>query len=82
MKSTFHIQANRHTAFVHLNIYACTACWKCIEVCPKMVFDKSFLFIAGNLIHEHVLIYNANECIGCLECVQFCEFDAISINKK
>lgn len=80
MESTFHNQENRHTAFVHLNIYACTACWRCIEVCPYMVIDKSFLYIADKLIQEHVLIYNANECNGCQKCVETCEFNAISIN--
>jgi len=82
MKSIAHNQDNTRTAFIQLNRYACTACWKCIVACPNRVIDKSLLFIADTLIYEQVLIYDATKCTGCLKCLQACEFDAISINNK
>ena len=79
MKSTFLKDDNTHTPFVLLNIYKCTACWKCINICPNKAIDKSFLFIANTLINEYVLIYDVSKCTGCLKCIQACTFDAISI---
>ena len=82
MKSTLPDQDNTRTAFVQLNRYACTACWKCIEACPNQVIDKSSLFVADTLIYEQVLMYGASECAGCLKCMQACKFDAIGLYKK
>ena len=82
MNSTLLKNKNTYTAFVQLDTYACSACWKCIEVCPNNVIDKSFLFILNTLIHEHVLMYNASECIGCMKCMQACKFNAISIHNQ
>lgn len=79
MDSTFIKNGNTHTAFVQLNSYSCKACWKCIEVCPNNVIDKSFLFIVETLIYEHILIYNSIECIGCMNCIRACNYDAICI---
>jgi 2-oxoglutarate ferredoxin oxidoreductase subunit delta len=81
MESIFHNQDSTRTAFVQLNSYACTACWKCIEACSNMVIDKSFLFVADTLIHEQVLLYDTNKCLGCMKCVEACKFDAITINE-
>ncbi|MDP4240402.1 MAG: 4Fe-4S binding protein [Bacteroidota bacterium] len=82
MRSTRLTHENTRTAFVQLNSDACTACWKCIEICPGKVLDKSFLFIGDTLIHEQVLMYDASACTGCLECMQACEFNAIGIKKQ
>jgi len=79
MKSTFLNDENTLTPFVRLNVYKCTACWKCISICPNKAIDKSFLFIANTLINEHILIYNPDKCTGCLNCIQACKFDAICI---
>ena len=81
MKSTSTQKENTQTAFVHLNSYACTACWKCIDACPEKVIDKSFLYAGETVIHEQVLLYNANACTGCMQCIQACQFDAINVNK-
>jgi ferredoxin len=81
MKSTLINQDNTRTAFVRLDVYACTACRECIDVCPNKVIDQSFLFIANTLISEEVRMYDAAKCIGCLKCVQACKFDAISTYK-
>ena len=82
MKSTFIQNDNTHTAFVQLNASACTACWKCIEICPNEVIDKSFLYVANTVIHEQVLMCDASKCTGCTKCMQACKFDAISIYKQ
>jgi len=79
MKSTFQKENNLETPFVQLNSYKCTACWKCINICPNNVIDKSFLFIANTLINEQVIISNASECTGCFKCLHACTNDAISI---
>jgi len=81
MKSTLINQDNTRTAFVQLDIYACTACRKCIDACPGKVIDQSLLFIGNTLISEEVRMYDAAKCIGCLKCVQACKFDAISTYK-
>jgi len=81
MKSTFTQNDNTHTAFVQLNAFACTACWKCIDVCPNKVIDKSFLYVADTLVYEQVLMYDADKCTGCKLCVESCMFNAISICK-
>ena len=79
MKTTLLQNDTTQTAFVQLNIQACTACWKCIDTCPNTVIDQSFLYIADTLIHKHVLMYDASECSGCLKCIDTCKFNAISI---
>lgn len=81
MKLTYTKNENTHTAFVHLNSYACTACWKCIDACPEKVIDKSFLYAGETVIHEQVLLYNSNACTGCMQCIQACKLDAISVYK-
>ena len=82
MKLTYTKNENTHTAFVRLNSYACTACWKCIDACPEKVIDKSFLYVADTLVYEQVLMYDADKCTGCAKCMQACKFDAISIYKQ
>ena len=79
MKSLLIKHDDTHTSFVQLNIQSCTACWECIETCPKKVLDKSFLYMGGTLILTHVLLYAAGECTGCLKCIKVCKFNAISI---
>ena len=80
MKSTFPEHDNTSTPFVHLDTHACTACWECLDACPNNVIDKSFLYLADTLIHEHVLMYEATQCTGCLKCMEACKFDAIRPN--
>ena len=79
MKTTLLKNNTTHTAFVQLNIQACTACWECIDTCPNNVIDKSFLYIFETLINKHVLMINASKCSGCLKCIDSCKFDAISV---
>ncbi|MDE6486655.1 MAG: 4Fe-4S binding protein [Muribaculaceae bacterium] len=44
----------------------CTACWKCIEACPKKAIRK-----VGFLWHRHAIPLYAR-CIGCNLCVKAC----------
>jgi Fe-S-cluster-containing hydrogenase component 2 len=83
MKSTLPNKHNAQTSYMQLNTQACKACWDCIDVCTNKVIDKSFLYIANILIHEHAQIYDADKCTGCLRCMEACKFDAIgSCNQK
>lgn len=55
------------TGYVAMNTHRCTACWKCVETCPKKVIGK-----VGFLWHRHVIFKNADACIGCGKCVKTC----------
>ena len=69
-----------HTENQHIQLYTrnCTACWKCVENCPKKVIGKIYI-----IFHKHARIDNSKECTGCLKCVKTCEYDAIRpIDKK
>ena len=49
-----------HTPYIWVNPRACAACWKCIDNCPRDVIGK-----VGFLWHKHIVIRNADNCIGC-----------------
>ncbi|MDR3327212.1 MAG: 4Fe-4S dicluster domain-containing protein [Prevotellaceae bacterium] len=55
------------TAYVWANTQNCTACWKCIDACPKKVIGK-----VGFLWHKHIIIKNVENCIGCKTCIKTC----------
>ena len=57
----------RTTEYVAMNTHRCTACWKCVEKCPKRVIGK-----VGFLWHRHVIFKNADACIGCGKCIKTC----------
>ncbi|MDE5945530.1 MAG: 4Fe-4S binding protein [Rikenella sp.] len=53
----------------------CTACWACVETCPRRAIGKIKFFW-----HRHAVIrYGA--CIGCLKCVQVCPNGCFQIAK-
>jgi len=63
----------RETQFVRLEPRLCTACWKCLEVCPKEVLGRIDLGF-----HRHVRIHAAQACNGCKKCVFVCESGALT----
>lgn len=80
MISTFHkarertmISKNR-TEYIDFDSGKCQACWKCIEVCQKDVFEKINL-----VIYKHIKIVGRDNCIGCLKCIKACSHRAISL---
>ncbi len=63
----------RETKFVRLEPRRCTACWKCLDVCPKQVLGRIDLGF-----HRHVRIRTAQACTGCKKCVRVCEPGALT----
>lgn len=60
------------TKHIIIDPHFCTACWKCVDECPKKVIGKlDFLF------HKHSHIDNPDACIGCKKCVKNCPNRAI-----
>ncbi|MDE7111293.1 MAG: 4Fe-4S binding protein [Muribaculaceae bacterium] len=53
----------KHPVFSHRN---CTACWKCVEACPRKAIRKISI-----LWHKHAVLMYHN-CIGCNICVKTC----------
>ncbi|BEQ14760.1 4Fe-4S dicluster domain-containing protein [Desulfoferula mesophila] len=52
-----------------------SACGACVKVCPVSIFEKQ-----GD--RPQVADKNVDECILCDQCLERCEPDAISIDKK
>lgn len=59
--------------YVQLDTRKCKACWKCIEDCPNLVFNKVDL-----PWHKHAIIVDPDKCSGCLKCVKACQYGALS----
>jgi 2-oxoglutarate ferredoxin oxidoreductase subunit delta len=65
---------SRGTSYIQLDTGKCKACWKCLAGCKNQVIGKvDFLW------HKHALIVKPAACIGCLKCVNTCQYDAYSI---
>jgi len=60
------------TQFIMLDSHRCTACWKCVEGCPKKVIGKLDFFF-----HKHSRINDPEACVGCKKCVKECPNQAI-----
>ena len=70
----FFNRKHTRTPFVQLDTQKCKACWKCIENCPNQVINKIDL-----PWHKHALIVKPDACIGCLNCVNICQYGAYSL---
>ncbi len=57
---------NKTTHYPEFNPRKCTACWKCIEACPRNAIRK-----VGFLWHKHAKPLHRH-CIGCNLCVKTC----------
>jgi ferredoxin len=60
------------TRFIAINPSYCTACWECIEECPKKVIGKSRI-----IGHKHAHVVKAEACTGCEKCIKACPQQAI-----
>lgn len=81
---------------IHLNDYGiaevdkdkCTACMKCIEICPKNIielvpFEQDVVVDCKNTERGgHVKKNCSNACIACMICVKACPFDAIHVENN
>lgn len=65
------------TAYVTMNPRLCTACWECVDKCPKKVIGKKGMFL-----HRHVIFKNIDACIGCGKCIKTCHHDVFSKRDK
>jgi DNA-directed RNA polymerase subunit D len=65
----------RYVPVVKIDQTKCDSCGKCVDICPKKVFEKN-----GN----KVKVANEIECILCEDCVEACDKNpsAIKVDKK
>ena len=63
-----HIEYDTQTRFVKFDVRKCKRCWNCYIKCPKVINRAIF----------DVVISNADECSGCLQCVKVCPTGAFS----
>ncbi len=72
---TFH--RHTETLYIRLDTSRCKACWDCVEACPQDVIGKIDL-----RFHRHAHIDRADNCIGCLLCLDACSHQAILAKEK
>ena len=53
-----------------LDTAKCTGCEKCLEVCPRQVFEKR---------EKKVAIIDRDQCIECGACQRNCAFGAVTV---
>jgi 2-oxoglutarate ferredoxin oxidoreductase subunit delta len=71
---TFRSPFSRHTEtlYIRLDTSRCKACWDCVQTCPRGVLGKVDL-----RFHRHARIGRAENCKGCLLCLDVCSHHAI-----
>ncbi len=72
---TFHRYTE--TLYIRLDTSRCKACWDCVEACPRDVIGKIDL-----RFHRHARIDRADNCKGCLLCLNACSYQAILAKEK
>jgi len=55
------------TPHIWANPRKCSACWGCVENCPKQVIGR-----VGFLWHKHIVFQRASDCTGCQKCLRAC----------
>jgi NAD-dependent dihydropyrimidine dehydrogenase PreA subunit len=76
---TLHLPIPRHTEtpYIHLDTSRCKACWECVQACRQGVLGKvDFRF------HRHAHIDRAENCKGCLLCLDACPHQAVLIREE
>jgi DNA-directed RNA polymerase subunit D len=65
----------RYVPIVKIDQTKCDGCGKCVDICPKKVFEKN---------GDKVKVANEIECILCEDCVEACDKNpsAIKVDKK
>ena len=76
---TFRFPFPRHTEtlYIRLDTGRCKACWDCVQSCPQGVLGKVDL-----RFHRHTHIDHAENCKGCLLCLDACTHQAILAVEK
>ena len=77
MKLGFFNSEHIKTPYVQLDTQKCKACWNCIAICPNQVIGKVDL-----AWHKHALIIKGDNCTGCQECFNACQYDVYTIIDK
>ena len=69
--------ARRHikTEYLDIDKDKCTACGECVEECSNQVLKV--VGIKFIIHHQHISVFNPEDCIGCLSCVEACPEGAI-----
>ncbi|MBN2401802.1 MAG: 4Fe-4S binding protein [Spirochaetes bacterium] len=61
----------RKVTTLNYNPQRCTGCGRCVEVCPRNVFEMR---------DKKAVITDKDRCLECGACALNCDFSAISVN--
>lgn len=73
-----------HFRRIEVNNYKCTECMQCVPSCPSEAFlDLGEAQSTKNTIQSFFQVkgdfaYNKDLCFGCSNCLEYCNFDALS----
>ncbi|RLI36577.1 DNA-directed RNA polymerase subunit D [Candidatus Bathyarchaeota archaeon] len=65
------VAAHKYLPIVRVDVARCTLCGKCIEICPKRIFDKTV---------SALKVKNVLACTLCRDCVDACPLDPPAID--
>lgn len=67
------MRIQKNLAQIKIDKSKCNLCGKCIDVCPKKIFEFK---------NKKIKIGNSDNCIGCLICVRSCPGKAIIVKNR
>lgn len=67
------MRIQKNLAQIKIDKSKCRLCGKCVDVCPKKIFE---------LGDKEINIGNSDNCIGCLTCVRSCPKKAITVENR